>query len=314
MEVTMKYVRLGKTDIEISRITHGCMELGGGRWKVMDRKTNQQLLRTALENGINTFDTAEGYGNGNSEEIVGEALETVRKNCVIATKVLPDHLRACDVRKAAEGSLKRLRTDYIDLLYVHWPNADIPIEETLGEFVRLKEEGKIRAIGVSNFSLEQLQEAIKITHIDALQPEYNLLQRKIEDGLLAYCADHQVSVLSYNSIAKGILSGAFHFKGVKLDEADFRNEKPLFFPENIETERPLLECLREVGKRHQATISQVAAAWVLAQRGMSSAIIGTQNQAHFVENISSVDLGLTDEEIQEIGEISTKVIKGLKGV
>ena len=310
----MKYCKLGNTDISISRVTHGCMELGGGRWKTLDKESNSALLKTALENGITTFDTAEGYGAGASELIVGEALKDRRKDCVIATKVLPDNLRAADVRKAAEGSLKRLQTDYIDLLYVHWPNAGIPITETLGEFIKLKEEGKIRAIGVSNFSLEQLKEAMEITHIDALQPEYNLLQRKIEDGLLSYCADNQISVLSYNSIAKGILSGVFHFNGVKLDAEDFRNEKPLFFPENLETEKPLMNSLKAVAQVHNGTISQIAAAWVLAQRGMSSAIIGTQNPRHFVENIHSVDIELTQEEIDVLNKTSSEVIGKLIGV
>lgn len=310
----MKYCKLGTTDISISRITHGCMELGGGRWKTLDKESNINLLKTALENGITTFDTAEGYGAGASERIVGEALKDRRKECVIATKVLPDNLRAADVRKAAEESLKRLQTDYIDLLYIHWPNAAIPVSETLGEFIKLKEEGKIRAIGVSNFSLEQLKEAMEITHIDALQPEYNLLQRKIEDGLLTYCADNQISVLSYNSIAKGILTGVFHFNGVKLDEADFRNEKPLFSPENLETEKPLLNCLKELAAAHKATISQIAAAWVLSRRGMSSAIIGTQNPHHFVENIHSVDIGLTQEETALLDKISSEVIGKLSGI
>ena len=200
------------------------------------------------------------------------------------------------------------------MLYVHWPNAGIPISETLGEFIKLKEEGKIRAIGVSNFSLEQLKEAMEITHIDALQPEYNLLQRKIEDGLLSYCADNQISVLSYNSIAKGILSGVFHFNGVKLDAEDFRNKKPLFFPENLETEKPLMNSLKAVAQAHNGTISQIAAAWVLAQRGMSSAIIGTQNPRHFVENIHSVDIELTQEEIDVLDKTSSEVIGKLIGV
>mgnify|MGYP002510076128 FL=1 len=314
MENRMKYTKLGKTDIKISSITHGCMELGGGRWKTLDKETNINLLRTAMENGITSFDTAEGYGAGASELIVGEALKACRKDCVIATKVLPDNLHAADVRKAAEGSLKRLGTDYIDLLYVHWPNVAIPIEETLGEFIKLKEEGKIRAIGVSNFSLEQIKEAMAIVHIDALQPEYNLLQRKIEDGLLSYCAQNEISVLSYNSIAKGILSGVFHFGGVKLDLEDFRNEKPLFMTDNMKAEVPLLEKLREVAEAHSATISQVAVAWVIAQNGMSSAIVGTQNAKHFVENIKSVDIELTEDEIVDLGSVSNMVIGQLVGV
>lgn len=304
----MKYTKLGKSDITISRITHGCMELGGGKWKVMDKEHNIALLKTALEHGITTFDTAEGYGAGASELIVGEALKENRHNCVIATKVLPDHLHKADVRKAAEGSLKRLGTDYIDLLYVHWPNANIPLEETLGEFDRLKEEGKIRAIGVSNFNLDLMKQAVKLTQIDALQPEYNLLQRDIESGVLQFCDENRISVLSYNSVAKGILTGAFHFKGAKLDAEDFRNEKPLFSAKNMETELPLLNLLKDIAEAHKATVSQTAAAWVLAQKGMSSAIIGTQNLTHFIENIDAIEIELTGEELKKIDSISKEVI------
>lgn len=310
----MKYTKLGKTDIRISRITHGCMELGGGRWKTMDKETNIRLLHTALDHGITTFDTAEGYGAGTSERIVGEALKGKRQECVIATKVLKEHLHAADVRKAAEGSLRRLGTDYIDLLYVHWPNDEIPIEETMGEFAKLKQEGKIRAIGVSNFSIAQLQAAMQVTTIDALQPEYNLLTRNIENGLLTFCQDNQISVLTYNSIAKGILSGAFHFGGVKLDAEDFRNEKPLFSAHNLQAEAPLLKVLQKTAQAHGATISQIAAAWVMAQEGVSSAIIGTQNEKHFVENLESVDICLGEEEVRQLSDVSSSVISQLTGV
>ncbi len=307
----MKYTKLGKTDITISRITHGCMELGGGRWKVLDKEHNIRLLKTALEHGITTFDTAEGYGAGASERIVGEALKEDRHNCIIATKVLPEHLHAADVRNCAEESLKRLDTDYIDLLYVHWPNAKIPLDETLGEFDRLKEEGKIRAIGVSNFNLDLMKKAVQITQIDALQPEYNLLQRDIESGVLQFCEENRISVLSYNSVAKGILTGAFHFKGAKLDTEDFRNEKPLFSAENMVKELPLLNLLKDIARTHNATVSQTAAAWVLRQKGMSSAIIGTQNLSHFIENIEAIDLELTIEEMDQLDKISKEVISKL---
>lgn len=308
----MKYVQLGQTDMKISSITHGCMELGGGRWYTAEKEHNIALLRTAFERGVTTFDTAEGYGAGRSEEIVGEALRAVRDRCVICTKVLPEHLHAADVRTAAEGSLRRLGTDYIDLLYVHWPNKDIPLEETLGEMSRLKEEGKIRAIGVSNFDLSLMQQALSITRVDALQPEFNLLERKIQfGGVLDFCHDNQISVLSYNSIAKGILSGAFHFFGAKLGAEDFRNQKPLFSAENMRAEQPLLNLLDATSKAHEASISQVAIAWVLKQRGMSSAIVGTQNEKHFINNLDAVDVELDASEVASLDECSRAVLEQL---
>ena len=231
---------------------------------------------------------------------------------MICTKVLPDHLRASDVRVAAEGSLSRLGTDYIDLLYVHWPNKEIPLEETLGEMTRLKEEGKIRAVGVSNFDLPLMQQALSITRIDALQPEFNLLERKVQlAGVLDFCKENQISVLSYNSIAKGILSGAFHFYGAKLDADDFRNQKPLFSKENLKIEEPLLRLLAELSEKYCASISRIAIAWVLAQHGMSSAIVGTQNENHFLDNLSASELQLDEADLEALNSCSSMVIERL---
>jgi len=287
------------------------MELGGGQWDVMEDEYNIGLLDLALENGISTFDTAEGYGKGHSEEIVGQALAGRREKCVIATKVSKEHLMPADIRRAIEGSLKRLNTSYVDLYYIHWPNDAIPIEKTIGEFNKLKNEGLIRAIGVSNFSLKQLKEAMKFGIIDALQPEYNLLQRDIESDLLPFCLENSISVLSYNSIAKGILSGAFHLSGSVLKASDFRNTKPLFQPENLEKERPLILLLDKIARQKNATIAQVAISWQLHQKGLSSAIVGTQNKKHFVENIQSEGIDLTSAELNAISSQSRQVIASL---
>ena len=308
----MKYQPLGKTDVMISAVTHGCMELGGGKWFTAEKEHNIALLHTAFDHGITTFDTAEGYGAGRSEEIVGEALKGMRDRCVICTKVLPEHLHAKDVRTSCEGSLRRLGTDYIDLLYIHWPNSDIPLEETLGEMDRLREEGKIRAIGVSNFNLPLMKKALDITRIDALQPEFNLLERRIQmTGVLRFCSRNEISVLSYNSIAKGILSGAFHFYGARLDESDFRNQKPLFSPENMEIERPLLELLAKLAAQYNVSISRISIAWVLAQKGISSAIVGTQNEKHFLDNLGAVDVELSAEDLEALTAQSEEILPQL---
>lgn len=309
----MKYTNLGKTDIKISKITHGCMELGGGPWETLDKAHNIELLETAFDMGVNSFDTAEIYGNGNSERIVGEALKSKRHNCFIATKVARENLSYADTIKACENSLRNLQTDYVDLLYVHWPSYEIPIEESMKAFNQLKKDGKIRAIGVSNFSIEQIIEAEKFAQIDALQPEYNMLERSIEnsqngESLLAYCAENKISILSYNSIAKGILSGIFHLYGKKLAEDDFRQQKMLFKPHNLKRQLPLLQKLESIAKNYDATVSQVAIAWVIAQNGMSSAIVGTQNIKHFEENIKAANLELSASEINQLDEMSKLVI------
>ncbi|MCI6376976.1 MAG: aldo/keto reductase [Clostridiales bacterium] len=312
----MEYKKLGQTDIMVSRITHGCMELGGSSnpnvyWDVRDESYNIDLLHTALDNGITTFDTAESYGAGRSEEIVGKALKGVRKDCIIATKVSKTHLRANDIQAALEGSLRRLQTDYIDLYYIHWPNPDIPLEETMVKLAQLRQSGVIRSIGVSNFSAAQLREALQYAPLDAYQPEYNLLSRDIEAEIMPICCKHQISILSYNSLAKGLLTGAFHQHGAVLTPEDFRKDKPLFRKENMLLEQDLILCLREIAVNHGVSISQVAIRWALEQPAMASAIIGTQNTRHFTDNIQAFSLSLSTEELNIIRNASDRVIASL---
>ena len=315
----MEYRELGRTGIQVSVITHGCMELGGSSnpnvyWDVRDERLNIDLLHTALDNGVTTFDTAESYGNGRSEEIVGKALKGIRKDCVIATKVAKTHLHASDVVTALEGSLRRLQTDYVDLYYIHWPNPDIPLEETMTALEALRRAGKIRAIGVSNFSAEQLRQAMQCATIDAYQPEYNLLSRGIEDEVMPICVEHHISILSYNSLAKGLLSGAFHKNCAVLQPEDFRIGKPLFQKENLLIERELISCLKEIAEAHGVSASQVAIRWIMEQPAMTSAIIGTQNKKHFLDNIQAHALTLSAEELSTIRSISDKVTAALQGV
>ena len=305
----MKYTSLGKSGITISRITHGCMELGGGPWETRDDAHNIKLLHTAFDHGVTTFDTAESYGGGHSEEVVGQAFRGMRDRVVLCTKVSREHLHKADVIAACEGSLRRLGTDYIDLYYIHWPNADIAIEETMEAFNLLKQQGKIRAIGVSNFNKSQMEAVCRCAQLDGLQPEYNLLTRGIEAEDLPFCAANDVSVLTYNSIAKGILSGAFHFGGKVV--TDFRTAKPLFQPDALQKETPLLVLLRDVAATHGVTLSQVAIAASLAHAGVSSTIVGTQNEQHFLDNLAAAELTLSESELTAIDETSARVIATL---
>ena len=147
----MEYSILGKTTAKVSRISFGCWEMGGTNWEFTGDEVNTRAIHTALDRGITSFDTAEAYGDGHSEEVLGRALEGKRRDCFVATKAAPKNLRALDLRRSLTASLKRLRTDYVDLYYIHWPNKDIPLEETMGELVKAQAEGLIRFIGVSNF-------------------------------------------------------------------------------------------------------------------------------------------------------------------
>ena len=308
----MKYQKVGKTDINVSVVSFGCWELGGGdKWQLRSDEGNIKALRAAYKNGITTFDTAVNYGDGHSEEVAGIALEDIRKNLIIATKVRPDNLRAADVRTSVEASLKRLRTDYIDLLYVHHPNDEIPIEDTMSEFNKLKDEKIIKAIGVSNFSIKQLKDAAECAVIDAVQLEYSLLQRSLEDEILPYCMKNSISLMSYSSIAKGILSGAYHIGGLSINPDDFRAKRRLFIPEHMEKEKELILLMKEIADSKGVAISQIAVSWILQQPGMTSAIVGTQSEKHLMDNIKAADIVLTPAECEKLDLMSKKVLKSL---
>lgn len=307
----MNYTKLGLTGIEVSRITFGCWELGGGMWKKAADEVNIKAIQTAFENGVTSFDTAEAYGNGHSEQITGQALQGKRKECVIASKVRKDNLKPADLRRAIENSLRMLQTDYLDLYYVHWPNPEIPLAETMAEMNKLKSEGIIRAIGVSNFSMAQLREASNYARIDVIQPEYSLLQRDIETEILPYCKQNSIAVMSYSSIAKGILTGAFHLGKAKLKEGDFRSTRRLFLPEHLEKETELIMLLKEIAESKKATLSQIAISWLLHQEGLTSAIVGTQSETHLLENIQASNIRLTPAELCQLDQVSRKVLASL---
>ncbi|MFD0680044.1 MULTISPECIES: aldo/keto reductase [unclassified Paenibacillus] len=304
----LKTTALGKTDIQVSKITFGCWELGGGPWEFTSDDNNIKAIQAAFEMGITTFDTAEGYGAGHSEEVVGAALEGKRKETIISTKVSRANLALADVRRSAESSLNRLKTDYIDIYYIHWPSFEIPVSETLGEFNKLKEEGLIRAIGVSNFSLEQLKEASNYAQIDVIQPEYSLLHRSIEEDIVPYCVQENIGIMSYSSIAKGILTGAFHLGGKQLEEDDFRSKRRLFYPEHMEKSRELIVLLKDIAETKNKAISQVAISWLLHQDALTTAIVGSQSINHMKENVEAVDIHLTSEELTALETTSRKVI------
>ncbi|GLG01505.1 oxidoreductase [Alicyclobacillus hesperidum subsp. aegles] len=306
----MKYSAL-QNGVSVSQITFGCWELGGGQWEKESDEVNIQAIQTAFELGINSFDTAEGYGQGHSEEIVGFALEGKRQDCVIATKVSPNHLKRDDILRSIEQSLKRLRTDYVDIYYVHWPNPEIPLTETMETFRQLREEGVIKSVAVSNFWKEQLEQAMTVVQVDAIQPEYSLLDRRIEQEVLPYCRDHGIGILTYSSVAKGILTGAYHIGGVTLKETDFRQGRRLFKPEHMEKEQELVLLVKEIADAHGVSPAEIAIAWLLHQSGVTSAIVGTQNIRHLKENVRAVDIQLNQEELHRLDEVSRRTIEAI---
>jgi len=308
----VKYNQLGWSSLPVSPITFGCWELGGGQWEKQSDEVNMQAIEEAFALGITSFDTAEGYGNGHSEEIVGQALAGKRSQVVIATKVSPNHLRPSELRHSAEQSLKRLRTDYIDLYYIHWPNDEIPLADTMNEMRRLQEEGLIKAIGVSNFSRKQMEEAMTVARIDVLQPEYSLLQRKLEKDIVPYCLEQGISIFSYSSIAKGILTGVYHNGKAELKETDFRRNRRLFLPEHLEAEKTLVDLVGRIAQVKGVSMAEIAITWLLYQNAVDSAIVGTQNRKHLEENVRAIDVTLTYEELRELEQGSRQTLVSIE--
>jgi myo-inositol catabolism protein IolS len=210
----MKYIPLGKTDIQLSAIIMGTWQAGKAMWAGIEDAETTRAMAAAFDAGITTFDTATVYGNGHSEQVLGKALGHVRQQVVFATKVFAHSLAYEKVFKACHKSLRDLGTDYIDLYQIHWPagffgSREVPIEETMRALTELKQQGKIRAVGVSNFSREQIEAAEPFGAVDSYQPPYSLFWRQMEDTAIAYCRERGITVLAYSPMAQGILTGKF---------------------------------------------------------------------------------------------------------
>jgi aryl-alcohol dehydrogenase-like predicted oxidoreductase len=284
----------------------GTWQAGKKAWVGVEDTDSIKAIRAAFEAGITTIDTAEVYGEGHSERIVAEALSDVRDQLEYATKVFANHLKYDQVIEACERSLKNLKTDYIDLYQIHWPagsfNSEVvPIEETISALNHLKEQGKIRAIGVSNFSRAQLEEASQYGRIDSLQPPYSLFWRSVEKDAMPYCIENQISIIAYSPLAQGLLTGKFGF-GHKFDPEDNRAKNKLFQGENFERAQQALEKLRPIAERHHCTLAQLALAWLIAQP-QANAIAGARHPEQATANAQAASVQLSTEELQEIDAI-----------
>ncbi|MBW4563195.1 MAG: aldo/keto reductase [Mojavia pulchra JT2-VF2] len=305
---------LGTSDVQITPILMGTWQAGKKMWVGIEDADSIKTIRAAFEAGITTIDTAEVYGEGHSERIVAEALSDVRERVEYATKVFANHLKYDQVIRACEGSLKNLKTDYIDLYQIHWPsgafNSEIvPIEETMSALNSLKEQGKIRAIGVSNFSREQIAEAAKYGRIDSLQPPYSLFWRQVEKDVMPYCIENNISILAYSSLAQGLLTGKFA-PGHKFDPADNRAKNKLFQGENFEHAQQALEKLRPIADKHNATLAQLALAWLIAQP-QTNAIAGARYPQQAKDNALAAEVKLSATELAEIDAIGRIVTDNL---
>jgi len=310
----METRQLGTCDVKITPIVMGTWQAGKAMWVGIEDAETIKAIREGFEAGIATVDTAEVYGNGHSEQIVAQALSEVRDKATYASKVFANHLKYDQVIEACEGSLKNLKTDYIDLYQIHWPSGSfnsevVPIEETMSALNQLKEQGKIRAIGVSNFSRAQIEEASQYGRIDSLQPAYSLFWRQVEKDTMPYCVENNISILAYSSLAQGLLTGKFE-RGHKFEEGDNRAKNKLFQGENYEQAQQALDKLRPIAERHQCTLAQLSLAWLIAQP-QTNAIAGARNTEQAVANAKAADVKLSGDELKEIDAIGRLVTNHL---
>jgi aryl-alcohol dehydrogenase-like predicted oxidoreductase len=311
----MQTRQLGSSDLHLTTIGLGTWAIGGGGWDFgwgpQDDQDSIAAIRRALELGINWIDTAAVYGLGHSEEIVAQAIDGRRDEVIVATKcglrwkqggTTPfGQLDAASVREECEASLKRLKTDRIDLYQIHWPNPDKDIEEAWETIAQLIEEGKVRYGGVSNFSAAQLERIRKIHPVASLQPPYSMLERGVEDELLAYCAKHHIGVVAYSPMKAGLLTGKYTKEGVaSLPEDDWRRGSDQFKEPRLSANLNLIEKLKPIAERIGLNMSQLAIAWVLRRPEVTSAIVGARRPKQIEETVKAGDVTLSAQDIDEI--------------
>ena len=294
----------------ISRIGLGTWAIGGWMWGGADDERSVTTIRTALERGINLIDTAPVYGFGHSEEVVGKALEGVRDQAVIATKVALDwsdggprrNSTPARIRHEIEDSLRRLRTDRIDLYQVHWPDPLVPIEETAAELEKLRQEGKILAIGVSNYSTDQMDAFRKAAPLASVQPPYNLFERAIEADVLPYARDNGLAVLGYGALCRGLLSGRMN-SSTTFDGDDLRKSDPKFKAPRFAQYLAAVEALKNLArKRHGKSVLALAIRWVLDQ-GPTIALWGARRPDQLDGIDEAFGWTLSPQDMQDIDRL-----------
>ena len=305
----MDYYRVGNSELRISQFSMGADQ--ASRIVTNDeKKAFCEAVDRAIELGVNLFDTAESYGNGKSEEILGEIVKGKRDKVYIASKVSRENWRYDDVLKACEGSLKRLGTDYLDIYYIHIPSKEMKIEETMKGLGKLKQDGKIRSIGLSNFSKEQIEEAINWAPVDILQSGYNPLWRKLEKDIIPFCIKNNISVSPYSPLAHGLLSGKFR-PDFKLDQLDFRKRIILFRSEWFPKCSEIIEKMQVIAKKYEKTLAQFTLAWIAMQSGITSVLFGGRNKEQIEENLGAGDIVISEDDNINVRNISDSLLHEL---
>jgi aryl-alcohol dehydrogenase-like predicted oxidoreductase len=311
--MTLKTTTLGKTGLHVSRIAFGTWQLGGD-WGQFDQDVAAKAIRRARELGVNFFDTAQAYGFGASERLLGEALRgelaSARDELVIATK---GGLRKTDtglvrdaspefLRQGVNASLGALGLDYIDLYQVHWPDPSVPAAETAGALGELVAEGKIRHVGVSNYSADQIQEFSVTLPVETVQPPYHLFRRDIEDELLAYCREEDIGVLVYGPLAHGLLTGTLAANTTFASD-DWRSGSDVFTGDAFSRNLATVQALAMFAADRGMTVSQLAIAWTLANPAVHVAIVGARRASHVDDSLAATDVSLSEDDLAEIDKI-----------
>ena len=310
----MRLRKLGRSDLQISPIIMGLWQAGKDMWVGIDNKQTTRAIQAACDAGITTFDTAEAYGMGHSEQILATATGNIRDKLIYATKVFANHLKYDQVVNSCHRSLKNLQSDYIDLFQIHWPagsfgTKQVPIGETMSALNSLKDQGKIRSIGVSNFSRVQLQEALEYGQIDSLQPPYSLFWRHVEKDAMSFCIENNITILAYSPMAQGLLTGKFG-PDHKFAEGDIRTKNRLLQPDVYTRVQKALARLRPIAEQKGVTLAQLALAWVISHP-QTCAIAGARNADQSTKNASAGSISLSEAELSEIDEIGRGVTDNL---
>lgn len=312
----MQYETVGKSSLKFSKIILGTWQAGKAMWADIDDKDSSRAIRGALDFGISTIDTAPIYGDGHSEKIIGQALKGVARNKYqIATKAWVASLKFDQVIEQCNQSLRNLQTDMIDLYQIHWPagtfNSElVPISETMKALNKLQTSGKIKHIGVSNFSKAQLQEAMEYGEIISNQPPYSLLWRYYDQEINPFCRENDISILAYSSLAQGILTGKFNRNHV-FRAGDHRAANKLIQPSVFANIEIVLDGLREYAHKYQTTIGNIALNWLIGQP-KTFAIVGMRNLAQVEDTARCMDFNLTEAELKEIDYLSKIVTDNMQ--
>ena len=315
----MEFRPFGRTGLKVSAIGFGCWEIGGTYGRI-DESLFQRAVARAIDSGITCFDTAEAYGMGASEEALARALVGRRNDVLIATKFgvsyeeMPNRRDSSPARVFAsiDKSLQRLRTDHVDIYLVHWPDPETPLDETLGALDDIVRQGKARYIGVSNFRLAQIEEAMRLRRVDVVQYAWNMFDRRMQAEIFPYCAGQQIGVMAYGSLAYGMLSGTFH-PAMQFEESDWRSKsgmlgslnlfRTLFGPDYFQRNLAAIGELKQLATKYGKTLPQFALSWTLSNPVVGTALVGFRTPDEVTENLGALGWEIVDADMAEIDTV-----------